>query len=340
MKKIKQEKREFYLNRGLKISRHKRKRIRKNWSPRFVASLPEKYKNPKFKTIYAPTHLTLKYEDVSKVLSFIKKVSKKGKRGFFINLKLEHVEKIAEGAISMLLSIVSDLEKKNNIYFKGGKPIFEKPRDILERSGFFNHMNGVVSAKNKTTKNKILKTGTNDTHQRSIVPEIHKAMETVWGNLARCPMLFGGIAEMLRNSCDHAFMNEKNIIWHLGISHFEDQNTVKFSFVDNGEGIIKTYNSKGFLKEILSFFSNNAEVLETAFKDGMKSRTGLPWRGKGLPTIFEMYKEGIVTNLVVITNDVYLDFDRNIFEPISVSFSGTYYFWKIDTSCKPHYFPI
>jgi hypothetical protein len=143
---------------------------------------------------------------------------------------------------------------------------------------------------------------------------------------------------MMRNSCDHAFITKKSTIWHLGISHFEETNCCKFSFVDNGEGIIKTYNKKGFLSKISGYFDNNAEILDSAFKDGIRSKTGLSWRGKGLPTIFEMYSDNIITNLIVITNDVYLDFDRKISKTVSTSFSGTYYFWKIDNNCEPSYF--
>lgn len=44
------------------------------------------------------------------------------------------------------------------------------------------------------------------------------------------------------------------------------------------------------------------------------------------------------TNLVVITNNVYLDFDKNIIQEINVPFSGTYYFWKVDKTCNPAYF--
>jgi hypothetical protein len=143
---------------------------------------------------------------------------------------------------------------------------------------------------------------------------------------------------MQRNSCDHAFQKIENTRWHLGISHFDEDKTVKFSFVDNGLGIIQTYNRKGLIKQIAGFFENNADILENAYKNGIESRTGLSWRGLGLPAIYEMYTDKIITNLVVITNNVFLDFDNKIFEPMNQSFTGTYYFWKINTNCTPSYF--
>ena len=137
---------------------------------------------------------------------------------------------------------------------------------------------------------------------------------------------------MMRNSCDHAFKKGKIIIWHFGISHVEDSNLVKFSFVDNGRGIIKSF-TEGFLSRVLNFFSDNADILETAFKDGIESRTGLSWRGKGLPTIYENYKDGYIKNLVVISNDVYIDFDNEIYMKLEIPFSGTYYYWILNNEC-------
>lgn len=339
MKKLSAKRKKFLINKNLKEVRRKRKRKNIKYGHSISAEKFHLMQNPEFKEIEAPKELTLRYENAENVLNFIKKIKKYGNKGYFIDLKLENVEIIAEGAISMLLSVISDLERKR-IFFKGEKPTNEGAKNILERSGFFKHMKGSVSKQNTISKNKILKTGTKNTHQKELTPEIHQAMETIWKSQSRCPALYGGIGEMMRNSCDHAFNDKSDIMWHLGISHFDSENTCKFSFVDNGAGIINTYNQKGFIKKIENYFADNADILDTAFKDGIKSRTGLSWRGKGLPTIYEMYEDNIITNLIVITNNVYLDFDRKINKTLNSRFSGTYYFWRINDKCEPSYFKI
>jgi hypothetical protein len=335
LKKLSLKRKLFLIKNSLKGQ----KRRKKKYFPSDFALKVALSQNPEFKEIWAPQKLTLKFEDSRNVLELIKNIKKNCSKGYFIYLRLDNVEIIAEGAIAMLLSVISDLEHQN-IFFKGEKPKSESAKNILESSGFFRHMNGSISKKNNISKNKILKTGNKNTNQKELTPEIHKAMETIWGVEARCPYLYGGIGEMMRNSCDHAFTNKKQIMWHLGISHFESEKSVKFSFVDNGSGILNTYNKKGLIKKIVDFFSDDADILDAAFKNGIESRTGLSWRGKGLPTIFEMYEDEIVTNLVVITNKVYLDFDRKIIKTIPVEFSGTYYFWVINNTCKPAYFKI
>ena len=279
----------------------------------------------------APEKFNLQYENCNSVIKYVNEIKKLGEEGKAINILMDDITEIGEGAIAMLLSVIEELEKKG-IPIKGSKPNPGKERDILEKSGFFKYMHGQVDQKNRNTKNTILKTGGKTTELVNISEEIKKANETVWGEKGRNPPLRGTVFEMMRNSCDHAFRNENNIIWHFAISHDEEYKQVKFSFVDNGRGIIKSF-TEGLLSKVLNLFKDNADVLDTAFRNGIESRTGLSWRGKGLPTIFENYEDGYFKNLVVISNDVFIDFDRKIHEKLEVPFSGTYYFWTLNENC-------
>lgn len=338
MKKSEQDK-EFQKNRAEKEERRKRKRKKKKKRLRRDAiGVKQKRKvSRKLPQIYAPEKLTLQLGYSEAVLKFIKDLKELGSYENQISLRLDNVTEIGEGAIGMLLSVINELTLAG-VSLVGEKPLNNVARNALERSGFFKYMRGYVSPENLKTKNIIIRTGDINTSQKELSPVMPNAMETVWGEAGRCPELFGVIGEMLRNSCDHAFKNGHKITWHLGVSHLEKEKTVKFSFVDNGIGIIKTYNERTFWKKVKSHFKDNADVLKNAFKSGIESQTGLTWRGKGLPTIFELYSDNIITNLVVITNNVYLDFDNNKFEEIKIPFSGTYYFWKVNQQCEPSYF--
>lgn len=291
---------------------------------------------PVFINKIAPTFFTLKYEHCIPVIEFINDLKESGRQGKHINIVMDDVIEIGEGAIAMLLSVINELSN-HAIIVKGSKPNNEVVKGILENSGFFKYIRTIITAKNSNSKNTILRTGDNKTPSSELAAEVRKSMDTVWGNSARCPRLFGGIIEMVRNTCDHAFKKEEGITWHFGLSHFEEGKLVKFSFVDNGKGIIKTF-TNSILKQVLNLFSDNTDILTTAFKDGIESRTGLSWRGKGLPTIFELSTDKIISRLVVITNEVYIDFDRNIKVTLPVSYSGTYYYWEVDSNCIKSYF--
>lgn len=336
MKKLKIKYKRFLVHKSVTYIEKKKKRKNKL----YILPTRKEYSNSiEFTDAEMPSNFTLEYEDSLFALEFINELKDLGRQKKHINLHLEKVTRISHGAIAVLLSVINELSQKG-ILIKGKKPLNIEAKNILERSGFFKYMNGHVEKENLASKNIILRTGDAQTLQGALTPEIQNAMETVWGEKARCPLLFGGIGEMLRNTCDHAFAAIEDVTWHFGISHFEEDQKVCFSFIDNGDGILKTYKRKGLLDKVVGFFSNNAEVLETAFKNGIESRTGLKWRGKGLPTIYEMYTDRIISNLIVITNNVYIDFDRGIAEAIANPFMGTCYFWQINNNCTKSYFPI
>lgn len=236
----------------------------------------------------------------------------------------------------MLLSIVNEFSQ-TGLRLRGQKPKNIEARTTLEKSGFFRYFITILDRENQRTKNTILRTGTSETPTTELAKEVHGAMETVWGMSGRCPQLYGGINEMFRNSCEHAFSANRKVVWHLGVSHQETDNRVHFSFVDNGKGIIQTLNT-GKLQAFLNLFRGNDDILLTAFEDGIESRTGLSWRGKGLPTIHEMLIDRIIINLVVITNNVYLDFGTGAKKVLTESYGGTYYSWEVDQSCAKQIF--
>jgi len=329
----------FIQNRLLKEERRKKRRKEKKKRDRIAkVKLRQKRKYfSKYSEVTAPEKLTLQLGYSEEVLRFIALLKDLGKTEDIINIRLHKVTDIGEGAIGMLLSVMKELTNAG-IALKGEKPSNTTARNKLEMSGFFKYMRGYVSPENLKTKNIIIHTGDINTSQEELEPAMPQAMETVWGVEGRCPQLFGVIGEMLRNSCDHAFQADNNVSWHLGVSHIEKDNTVKFSFVDNGIGIIKKYYEDNNWNKVKDHFKSNAKILENAYKNGIVSQTGLPWRGEGLPTIYELYTDNIITNLVVITNNVYLDFDKKKFEEIKVPFSGTYYFWRVNNSCTPAYF--
>jgi anti-anti-sigma regulatory factor len=329
MKKLSQKQKEHFARRSL--YQFKRTNSSRVWTDDPVLRRIRNNK-PKLSTLEAPENFNLQYENCENVIRYINKIKKASKKGFNIVVDLKNVKDIREGAIAMLLSVMKEVEKRK-IHITGSLPNSADARKVLEQSGFFKFV--ITSNKMKPdsikTKN-IMKTGVKGTSPVFLGDEIKKAMGTVWGEEGRNPLLHTVAFEMMRNSCDHAFENNKKIRWHFSISHDESSNLTKFSFVDNGIGIIKTLKEHKF-KKILRYFTGNTDILETAFTDGIESRTGLPWRGKGLPTIFENYEERYIKTLLIITNGVFIDFDRKIKKELPVSFAGTYYYWEVDTTC-------
>lgn len=329
----------YFIRRLRKIERNRRKRksIKPyTWIRSHLKDRPFLDPFESFVPIHAPEIFTLQHPYCIKTIEFINQIKLVGSSKRKINIRLNTVIEIGDGAISMMLSVINELVREG-VAVVGNKPIDGAVKSKLERSGFFKYARTSIDPLNNDIKNTILTTGDRGTSHQKIAHEVRKSVTTIWSKEARCPELFGGIVEMIRNSCDHAFPEVEQIVWHLGMTHYDQSNTVHFSFVDNGQGVLPSFKSR-FVNKFSTFFKDDIDLLKSAFENGIESRTGLKWRGKGLPTIYDLFKEGIICNLVVITNDVYLDFGKGFFVNLPAHFSGTYYYWAMNKDCKKCYF--
>jgi hypothetical protein len=334
MKKYNSKHRQHLLTKSKKTIKINRKRKDKTISltnQNLNKKLSNKSTSPSTPILIAPKKFNLKIENCEHVLDFINDLKNVKKYTSIINVNLKDVVEIGEGAIVMLLSVIQELNE-NGVRVIGDKPKDKFCNATLEKSGFFRFVKTQISNENLLSKNSILRTGHENSFNSELAIEIEKSMETIWGIKSRCPLLYGGVYEMIRNSCDHAFSLKSKITWHFAINHNDSIKSVKYAFVDNGKGIIKSYTS-GLWKNIVGVFKNNAEFLKEAFNQGIDSRTKLPWRGKGLPFIYELFEDGVIKNLVVISNNVYLDFENKIYRVLDKNYKGTYYYWEIDENC-------
>lgn len=298
---------------------------------------PQKVREQKVFSAPAPENFNLKYENCERVIQYINDIKKSAAKKWNIVIDLSKVKDLKEGAIAMLLSVVTEIKGLKKVSISGIAPSDRLLRTTLEKSNFFENV-PVKGQPAVTTVRDFLRSGKKGDPRNFLAEQIRKAMGTVWNQSGRNPNLRTVIFEMMRNSCDHAFQNKKDIRWHLSISHDQPNNLVKFSFVDNGEGIPRTL-VKNYLTSIKTMFSGEAEMLEAAYHGESKSRTQLPWRGKGLPTIHESSIERHIKNFLVISNGVFLHFDSKKRENLKVPFRGTYYYWEIDMSCVKTCFP-
>jgi hypothetical protein len=282
--------------------------------------------------IKAPEQFNLMLDNCELFLEFINDLKLKALNFKKIEINLSSSINFKHGAIVMLLSVVQEISELGVQIF-ANRPSIPHENDILEKSGFFSFTNTTVSVKNKHTKDIILKTGgAND--MKLINSEIRKANETTWQIKGRNPAIRAMVFEMARNSVDHAFKRKQRTKWHFGLHHNDGNKEVTFSFVDNGKGVISTVKNQKLWKSISKLIKSNAEFLKLAFENGIESRTGVKLRGKGLPAIHECYSDGYIQSLVVITNNVYLDFDKKIFKTLTNNFTGTYYYWKLNKTCN------
>ena len=202
MKKPDKYKKQFLINRAKKQMRirirsnakRKAKRIRLIGLPREdIKALNQRKKEQEilkrrfasYKHIEAPQCLSM-IENAEGSLAFISELEKSLRQREKVFVVLKNVEKIASGAIVVLLSIMIQFKNKG-VPFNGDKPKNDLARQNLVNSGFFEklylHDGDAYSIKGRSAI---------FTHADKVVDSklsdklIHKVSELIWGQPYRC----------------------------------------------------------------------------------------------------------------------------------------------------------
>ncbi|MBB3696909.1 hypothetical protein KMW28_22300 [Flammeovirga yaeyamensis] len=262
------------------------------------------------------------------------------RKEIYINMK--NVKSISQGAIISILSIINQ-RNDNNLPIFGSIPKNNKVAKILESSGFYNSLKGNDVGYNQSP-NIILNNRHSQVDPVLCDEIVQKAMQTICGVKKRNSKLYGLIMEMMANSINHGYPKGNNLLnltfrsawfikksWLLSISHQKEK--VTFVFLDYGVGILETIKLKLGQKVLNSISPRNEKILLQVFNGKIGSRTGLPFRGKGLPKIYTSFQQNYISDLFVLTNNVILDYKNQNFYKLKSDFNGTLYIFEIDKTC-------
>ena len=155
----------------------------------------------------------------------------------------------------------------------------------------------------------------------------------------RCKGVMGTLIELMQNTYDHAsFGKEGQRHWWVSVQHLPEEKKVSFCFVDFGVGVFASLEggeSKPFQKafaELKRRFlgSGNEVLLDRIFRGELhKTVTGRKYRGKGLPKIYEVLQRGGISNLSMVTNDVYYSSANGGGRRLRCGFPGTFVSWDM-----------
>jgi hypothetical protein len=136
------------------------------------------------------------------------------------------------------------------------------------------------------------------------------------------------LTEIIGNAVEHGIENRK-INWWLTQDINRENQSISYTFVDMGNGIIDTH-KKAKLPFKYWFLGDNKIVLDALY-GRLGSSTKQPNRGKGLPQLRTLIESEIVSNLIIITNKVSLRYENSSFmSGKNPNFVGTYYSWTIN----------
>ncbi|WP_060872732.1 ATP-binding protein [Myroides odoratus] len=324
-----------------KILRKNRKRQKKIYNKNGI-KIKRTVNIPVPNIFYMPTNLTIKsnLEGVLRILNRIRKNKRFGrfKGRKYINISYKNVVEVDYGALSLMKSVMDSFGLKH-IFIHGDLPENNDVKKIFLSSGFLNNLfdgkgNKFGKISNTDSDMFIFKYGKGEltiNDNRLLSEKIKMANKHLTGNYKPFSPLKTILLEICGNSIEHGKTNDR--LWFLGLE-FKD-NEVIFTFTDLGVGILKSLYIK-FFQQIKDIFSSRHTVLLNAFNKKYGSSTKEVNRNKGLPGIKSYNEKGLINNLIVITNDAFLDFDEinncKSFQN-DVQFEGTFFQWTLDINC-------
>ncbi len=138
--------------------------------------------------------------------------------------------------------------------------------------------------------------------------------------------------ELMANTFQHAGQEEGEHKWWAGVFYDNLREIVCFTCVDSGSGILKSHNLKPWWLETSTKIWNktsDADKLEDIVNGRLPSRTGMEHRGKGLPNMRKMCKNGRLHNLTIVTNKVRGCVAKDEYQTLRSNFRGTLVYWEL-----------
>lgn len=310
------------------------KRRNKIYVPQFKYNTnPNVYsEEERFKLLECPVVYSTE-KNLEGVITYINKVRKVVKRYKALTVDLSKVEEIDMLAIVVLLSHIEYVAQRG-VYVNGNYPINKEAYRKFVDSGFLALVQTLNDKKPGTREENSLIVDLGRQYYKSdAVAQVNeKALKLIKAdsNIQLYQRLNGIVGEMGGNVIQYAYSDIKHYMY--GYSYAEEENCIRFFFADAGYGIVQTL-KRSFGQK---FFDNlhikgDVNVLNGAFRQKYGSKTGDNNRHLGLPYILETQNIGMISNLKVISNYAYIDFnDQTKSHKLSSHYAGTLYVWEIN----------
>ncbi len=270
-------------------------------------------------------------ENTEAVLQYIDELKTLFRQRKNVLINLKDITNLTNDAIVLLLSFVKNPKIVNGVTIRGNYPKDEKLRKIFVESGVFNNNNG-----NEDEHKNYILTRRNKKAEGGIAAElIKRASKIVFGEEGRCPGVYRALMESMANTCYHAKPQQiGEETWWLTVYHDKEDNHVSFAFIDLGVGIFKSSKMNDFKAKAASLLglSDNRDILREIISGRKLSSTKIPYRGKGLPTIFKGLERNYYSNLKIISNDVKADLSNDKFVKLKKEFSGTFLYLELNNT--------
>lgn len=290
--------------------------------------------------IDAPTVLNL-FNETEKTLSFfsdvVNKISQCGYEGC-LYFNLSAVEFISPDAIMYLIAIISNNKRIRSfrIQCKGNVPKNNTARQMFYDTGFFDFVNSKGKAPERKSEYMAIRAGR--ISEPAIATEFCDFVNCRTGkNAIATKKLFPMLIELMTNTVQHAYgsnlFGEAKMLsnWYVFAQDVGD--SIRFIFLDTGLGIPRTVSKRLFeiVKDVFTSKTDAAYLKSALTGEGLRSETGLTYRGNGLPEIYKTCCAGKISGLSIISGRAICSVSGNTAETRTITspLEGTLFSWNV-----------
>jgi hypothetical protein len=247
-----------------------------------------------------------------------------------VEIDLSGTTSMTADAITVLVSRLKDRRFTRGRAYRGNTPNDQKLKKQFTESGFYEYVMSAHKPKN-------LEYGSIRARSKLKV-DPRKALELITlatKNLYQRYVKHGGVyktlLECMNNTWDHAAGRaEQQERWWASVYCHENKKRASFTFIDNGVGIFESREPSVLQDAFVKLgIKKNTDMLRKMLRGEIASVTRIPYRGRGIPSIYDCFLRGGIENLIVITNDVYANVKTDDFRQLRKPFSGTLLYWEI-----------
>lgn len=275
--------------------------------------------------VVRPPALFSLIENPAQVVAFLREIIFLSKKNH-LRFDLSGITRMTSDAIAALTATISGL---TGTHVQGNLPSNPDVKDMLVQSGFFDHVRKARPLP-PCTKGRIARKESKKVEPTVARDLIHIGTTVIHGKPTPQRSTYRVLIESMANTFNHATRDSDGTqTWWATVYADPQSSRVCYTFFDTGVGIFHSANI-GPWRRAYRFLGvqSNQRILADILQGKVQSRTGLAYRGKGLPAIYRLSLEKKISSLVIIANDVYANIDKNDFRLLGTEFSGTLLYWE------------
>lgn len=256
-----------------------------------------------------------------------------------VSLDFTGVTLVTPEAIAALAATISSSSLPDT-NFRGNLPSDPAARQTLLESGFFEHVRSMVPLPSGRL-GKITERKSNQVEPATARELISCGTSQAFGAKRQSHATraaYSTLIELMANTHNHAAGKraERETWWATAYGD-ANRSRVCYSFLDTGIGIFRSVKVHWLRRAFRKIgVVGNPELLVQILKGQVESRTGLAYRGKGLPTVFRKSRSGDLKSLFIIANDVHADVSNDEYSSIDPPFPGTLLYWESEEQDGDH----